>query len=106
MRPSIFFPGKYDPVPGAPDELIVGNHSVIDASSPRVGAPDLAPDAGSGIRDANGPRRTAAVRRERENLLTTRHADERHLFSIGRPDRKTIAIDAGIQIANRLCGRV
>src|SRR5580693_7704138 len=65
--------------------------------------PKFAAASGFGVRDANRPgRRSAASRTERE--VGCGNTNEGDLLTVGRPNWLGVAIDAGIEVGERLRG--
>src|SRR5438132_1236236 len=102
MRPAVLLPRKHDAIARGPNDLVLGHDAAIDAAVAFIRAPDLATVAGGDVGDADRPRLPRAYRREREHFVAGRDAREGDLLSVRRPDRKRVAVDARIEIANRL----
>src|ERR1043165_5986843 len=105
VKPAVLLPRKDDAV-ADPMQRIVGVGAAENRALAFVRAPQLAALAGGRVGDADRPRRPAPLRREDEELLARRDADERDVLRVGRPDRRGVAVDARIEIADLLRGDV
>ena len=105
MRPAIALPGKDEAVGAGPDQLILGDHGAKHAARTGVRLPDLPAGAIGDAGEADAPRISRAPSAASSARATVRHAGEGDLFAVGRPGRVGIAIDAGVEIAQRLARR-
>ena len=76
VKPAAALPGKHDAIVRGPDELIFGDHFVIDAAAARIGVPNFLAFAGRSVSDANGPRLAFASRTKWKTCLSRRRCEE------------------------------
>src|ERR1044072_786118 len=106
MRPAVFLPGKNELVVSGPEKLIVGDDIPEDAARALIRFPDFAARSGRGVGDANRPGLAASHRPERRRFTEGGNANEGDFLTIKRPNRVTVAIHAGVEIAHCLCDRI
>src|SRR5580658_10235501 len=105
MAPAISFPRENQAIP-RPEDLAGCNDGVEHAAGAWGGMKHLACGAGLDVYYANRPRLTFPLRAKLKSAGGCRDSQKRDLFSVGRPNRRGIAIDAGVQVFNRLGGDV
>ena len=106
MRPAVALPGEDDAAAIGPQQLVPGGHFAEHAAGARGGAPDFAARAGLHGGHADGPRLAGAVRLANGPQSAAGDSNEGDAAAIGRPFGLRVGIGAGVEIAQRLRGRV
>ncbi len=102
MIPAVFLPRKDEPVLGGPEDLLLRVEAAEDTSHAAVGVPHAPGPTRGHVRDVDRPRLPFPARRKGQGIAGRRDAQVGDLSAVRRPDRRDVAVDGRIEIANRL----
>jgi hypothetical protein len=106
VRPALSLPGEDEPIAVGPEDLGVGRRLAEDAAGAGRRAKDEPTLSGGRVRDADRPGRSLPLRAEDLPLLHGGDPHERHAPRVRRPRGLAVAVDARVEVDERVARRV